>query len=315
MPLKFLHPRFWLIWFGIALLRLIVLLPWGWQMSIGKSLGKILYHASPSRRKVSCVNLTIAFPSLAQKEIITLNKEHFISLGQSLMDSALSWWGSDAQVKKLAHIEGLEYFQQAISEGQIILLGTHFNSLEIGGRIFATRAPMHAVYRPHQNELLEYLVAKKRTEQYGKTISKHNIREMIKSIKNGDATWYATDQNYRAKGSILVPFFGIDAPTNPSTHRLSKITKAKVIPLFTMRLLGNKKDKREGYLLRILPPLDNFPTDDAYQDVLRLNHILEEQIKEFPSQYLWTHKRYKHYPSEGKDFYKDYLLNNETGCS
>jgi len=187
--------------------------------------------------------------------------------------------------------------------------------MEIGGRIFAARTPLHAVYRPHQNELLEYMVAKKRNEQYGKTISKYNIREMIKSIKNGDAAWFATDQNYREKGSILVPFYGVEAPTNPSTHRLSKMLKAQVIPAFTMRLMGDDSDKRKGYLVRFVPPLENFPTDDACQDILRLNHILEEQIKEFPAQYLWSHKRYKHYASENKDFYKEYLINNKTGCS
>jgi KDO2-lipid IV(A) lauroyltransferase len=315
MPLKFFHPKYWLIWLGIALLRLIVLLPWGWQMSIGKGLGKLLYAVSPSRRKVSCVNLSIAFSSLSPKETTKLNKAHFVSLGQSLMDSALSWWGSDAQVKQLTHIEGFEHYQKAISEGRIMFVGAHFNSMEIGGRIFSAQAPVHAVYRPHQNELLEYIVAKKRTEQYGKTISKYKIREMIKSIKNGDAAWYATDQNYREKGSMLIPFFGVDAPTNPSTHRLSKIMKAKVIPVFTMRLMGNGIDQRKGYLLRFLPPLENFPTDGEYQDVLRLNHIIEEQIREYPPQYLWSHKRYKHYASENKDFYKDYLLNHETGCS
>jgi len=315
MPLHLFHPRFWLIWLGIALLRLIVLLPWGWQMSIGKGLGKLLYYASQSRRKVSCINLNIAFPQLPPKDITKLNKEHFVSLGQSLIDSALSWWGSDAQVEKLTHIEGLEYFKNAKNEGRIMLVGAHFNSMEIFGRIFAAQTPLHVVYRPHQNDLLEYLVAKKRTEQYGKTISKYNIREMIKSIKNGYAAWYATDQNYRAKGSILVPFFGVDAPTNPSTHRISKMMKAKVIPVFTMRLMGNGTDKRKGYLVRFVPPLDKFPSDDEFKDVLRLNHILEEQIKEFPAQYLWSHKRYKHYATENKDFYKDYLKNHEINCS
>ena len=179
MPLKYLHPRFWLIWLGIGLLRLIILFPWDWQMSIGKVLGKILYSAAPSRRKVSCINLCIAFPELSPDEISQLNKEHFISLGQSLIDSALSWWGSEAQIKKLTHIEGLDNFQKNFGEKRIMLIGAHFTSMEIGGRIFASLAPLHAVYRPHQNELLEYIVAKKRTEQYGKTISKYNIIYII----------------------------------------------------------------------------------------------------------------------------------------
>jgi KDO2-lipid IV(A) lauroyltransferase len=166
--------------------------------------------------------------------------------------------------------------------------------------------PLHVVYRSHQNKLLDYLVDQKRNLHYGKAIPKSKIREMIKSIKNGFPTWYATDQNYRLKGSILVPFFGVNAPTNSGTCRLAKMTKAKIIPGIAVRL-NDKNDSRKGYLLRFYPPLDNFPSDDPYKDTLRLNKIIEEQIKDFPSQYLWTHKRYKNYDGEG-DFYKDYLF-------
>ena len=183
----------------------------------------------------------------------------------------------------------------------------------MGGRIIAQHMPIHGVYRPHQNKLIDYLVDLQRNKQYGKVIPKNNIRDMIKSIKSGFPVWYATDQNYRKKGSILVPFFGVDAPTNPGTSRLARMTNAKIIPCVSVRLNSNS-DPRKGYLLRLLPPLEDFPTKDAYQDTKRLNKIIEEQIQDFPSQYLWTHKRYKHYAEEKKDFYKDYLSKHESMC-
>jgi len=311
MPSKFYHPRYWFIWMGIGLLWLISHLPWSWQMFIGKGLGKLLYLTISKRRRVSCINLQIAFPELDDKQLIALNKAHFISIARALMDSALSWWGSKSKVASLTHIEGMEHLEKARKEGNVMLVGAHFTSLEMGGRIVAAHVPIDTVYRPHQNDLLEYIVAKKRAKQYGKTIPKSNIRQMLKSIKSGNVAWYATDQNYRLKGSILVPFFGEDAPTNPSTARIAKMTKAQVIPIFTMRLYGegNKKgdDNRSGYLLRILPPVADFPSGDEYQDTLRLNRIIEEQIKEFPEQYLWSHERYKFYQSENRNFYKDYI--------
>lgn len=306
MPITFLHPRFWPTWIGITILRLIVLLPWHWQMSIGSGIGKLLYQVLPSRRKISQINLQIAFTELNNSDIEKLNREHFISLGQGLIEAALGWWGTDKQITSLAHIEGIEYLKEGLKNNKVILLGTHFASLEMGGRLLAKHMALHAVYRPHQNALIEHLVAKQRSNQYGKAIPKTNIREMIKSINNGFPSWYATDQNYRKKGSILVPFFGIDAPTNPGTSRLAKITKALVIPCISVRLL-NKKEPRKGYLLRFYPPLDNFPSTSPLDDTTRLNQIIEEQIKEFPEQYLWTHKRYKHYKKENKDFYKEYL--------
>ena len=287
-------------------------------MALGKWMGKLLYISLPARRKISCINLKIAFPELSQKELEILNRKHFVSMGQGLVEAALGWWGSDKKIRKLAHSEGLEHIDKALKDGPVILIGAHFFSLEVGARIMAQHMPIHALYRPHQNELIEYLVAIKRDSQYGKAIPKTRMRDMIKSIKSGFPVWYATDQNYRAKSSILVPFFGIDAPTNPGTSRLAKMTGAKVIPSITVRLLDDK-DGRKGYLIRSLPPLEDFPSDDALKDTSRLNQILEELIREFPEQYLWTHKRYKYYASENRDFYKEFNAaqnkNKDSTCS
>ena len=313
MPLEFLHPRYWPTWLGIMLLRLSVFLPWRVQMALGSGLGSVLYRLLPSRRKISCINLEIAFPALSPKERESINHQHFISLGQGLFEAALGWWGSTQKIEKLTHTEGMEHLEEALKEGSVILLGAHFVSIEMGGRIVAQHMPVHGVYRPHQNKLIDYLVDQQRNKQYGKVIPKNNIRDMIKSLKSGFPVWYATDQNYRKKGSILVPFFGVDAPTNPGTSRLAKMTKAKILPCMSVRL-NNETDQRKGYLFKVLPALENFPTDDAYTDTKRLNKIIEDQIQDYPSQYLWTHKRYKHYASEGQDFYKKYMANTSTDC-
>ena len=309
MPLKLFHPRFWLTWLSVAILRLLILLPWSWQMKIGKVLGILLYKVLPSRRKISCINLEIAFPQLNSKELAELNRDHFISMGQGTLEAAMGWWGSDSKIKKYAHIEGLDYLENSLESNKVILLGAHFINLEIGGRIMAQNIPLHSTYRPHQNQLIEHLVATQRSSKYGKTIPKHNIREMIKSVKGGFPTWYATDQNYRGKGSINVPFFGVDAPSNPGTSRLAKMTGAQIMPAICVRL-NSDKDSRKGYLVKFLPALENFPSDDLYKDTKRLNHIIEDFIKDYPEQYLWTHKRYKHYATENRDFYAEYLSNN-----
>lgn len=314
MPLTFFHPRFWPTWLGVAILRLLILLPWSWQMALGKVLGILLYKILPSRRKISCINLEIAFPDLDNKALAELNRNHFISMGQGALEAALGWWGSDKLIKKLTHLEGLEYLENTLKTDKVILLGAHFVCIEVGGRIMAQNIPLHGTYRPHQNDLIDYLVEKQRSSKYGKVIPKHNIREMIRSLKKGSPLWYATDQNFRGKGSINVPFFGVDSPSNPGTSRLAKMTGAKIIPAISVRL-NNNTDKRKGYLVKFLPPLDNFPSGDLYKDTKRLNQVLENLIKDYPEQYLWTHKRYKHYAEENKDFYKNYINENPTsGC-
>lgn len=314
MPLKFIHPRFWPTWLGVAVLRLLIMLPWSLQMSIGKALGLLLYKALPSRRKISCINLEIAFPELNKKELTDLNRDHFISMGQGVLEAGLGWWGSDKKIKSLTHIEGIEYLENTIENDNVILLGAHFVCIEVGGRMMAQHIPVHGTYRPHQNKLIEYLVAQQREVKFGKAVPKTDVRGMIRSIKSRNPTWYATDQNYRGASSILAPFFGIEAPSNPGTSRLAKMGKAKVIPTISVRL-NDPKESRKGYLLKFLAPLEGFPSKDLYEDTKRLNHIIEEFIKEYPDQYLWTHKRYKHYKTENKDFYQDYLnANPESNC-
>jgi len=253
------------------------------------------------RRRICCINLELAFPELSTAERDQLNREHFISLGRGVFETTLSWWGKQNKINSLAHFEGEEYLQQALAEKKgVVLLSAHFTSLEMGGRILSAKTPLHVVYRRHQNALIEALVAKMRERRYGKAIPKDNIRDMIRSLKQGFPVWYAQDQSFRDKRSIDVPFFGTKASTNTGTSRIAGMTQAKIVPFFTVRVQGS----REGYLLRFLPALDNFPSGDIENDTLRINQLIEEQVREFPAQYLWTHKRYK---SKTTDFYSHYL--------
>ncbi len=310
--MTYFHPRYWLVWLGLGLLRLTASLPWRLQMALGKGLGIVFYTLLKKRRKICCINLELVFPHLTLNERKALNQQHFISLAQGFLEASLSWWGSDQTLKPLLHTEGEEHLTEALKKGEnILLLSAHFTSLELGGRLLTLLYPelqLHVVYRPHQNKLIEHQIAKVRTKRYGKAITNAQIREMLKSLKSGFPLWYAQDQSYRGKNSVVVPFFGIPTSTNSATSRFAKLSGATVIPFFTVRL----GDKNDGYLLRFLPPINDFPGKNAEQDTTRINQLIESQVKEFPEQYLWTHKRFK---SKDKDFYQHYSQSHpESNC-
>lgn len=306
----FLHPRYWLVWLGMGLLRLITLLPWKAQMVLGSGLGKLLFVTFKKRRQISCINLELVFPELNSVERENLNRKHFISLTQGFFEAANSWWGTEATLKPLLQVEGEAYFDNALDKGKgVILLSAHFTSLELGGRLLSIlkpETPLHVVYRPHQNLLIESIVTNVRARRYGKAIPRNKIRDMIKSLRSGSPLWYAQDQSFRGKNSVVVPFFNIPTATNSATSRFAALSGAPVIPFFTVR------NSESEYLLRFLPPIDDFPSDNIEQDTLRINQLIESQIKEFPEQYLWTHKRFK---TRSTDFYQDYVQNNpESTC-
>ncbi len=290
-----LHPRYWPTWLGMGVLWLVVQLPWRMQMGLGKGLGLLMFHTLQRRRYICCVNLELAFPELSPAERQALNRRHFISLGQGLLETALSWWGSEKELHQLAHLEGIEHLQQAHAHGGVVLLSAHFTSLELGGRMLAPYLPLHVVYRPHQNPVIEQLVARLRAKRYGKAISRDHIRTMLHSLKQGHAVWYAQDQHFDQKNSLYLPFFGVDAATNTATTRIAELGKAQVVPFFTVRT-------QTGYLLRFLPPLEDFPGESVHTDTARINQIIEQQVREFPEQYLWTHRRYKTSPEGGNRY-------------
>ena len=299
----FIHPKYWFSWIGVGFLWLMSQLPWRWQMKLGGAIGKALYHLIPKRRRVCLINLRIAFPQKTDQEVEIIAKDHFASLGKGMFDSTFSWWGDNKKLKKLSHIDGFDHLRFAQNTKQpIILLGSHFTSMEVIGNILSQHIKHCFVYRPHQNKLLDHISIKQREERYGKAIPKHDIKGMIKMLKQGKAVWYAPDQQFHGRNHLMVPFFGVEAPTNPGTSRLARLSNAVVLPIFCTR--EEQVRNKLGYTLHIMAPLNNFPSDNLYNDTLVINKIFEEQILNHTEQYLWTHKRYKGCSINGENIYK-----------
>jgi KDO2-lipid IV(A) lauroyltransferase len=285
-----LAPRHWPTWFGLSLGWIISQLPYGLQMLLGRGLGKLCYWLLKSRRHVVEVNLRLAFPKMSEPDRAEMVRAHFSSAGQGIIETLLCWWGSNARVKKLAHFEGLEHLQAAIATGRgILLLSAHFTSLELGVRMSTMHADVTAMYRPPNNPVIDRVMRASRERHVGKdVIPKSNIRGLIRSLREGQAVWYAPDQSARNKFSAMVPFFGVPAMTNLATNRLAKMSNAIVLPFFTLR-----RDDGQGYRVLILPPLADFPGDDEIADALRVNQVIEKVVKEAPEQYFWLHRRFK----------------------
>ena len=86
------------------------------------------------------------------------------------------------------------------------------------------------------------------------------------------------------------------AATITGLSRLAKATEATVLPCRTRRDEG-------GYTLVIDPPLADFPSADPAADAVRMNQLIEAQIRRQPHQYFWMHKRFKSRPPGEPDLY------------
>lgn len=286
------HPRYWPVWLGLALGWLLAQAPYSLQMACGKLLGRLAWHFAARRRHIAETNIRLCFPGLSPAEQQQLVKDHFNSLGQGIVETAMSWWTPASRLKPLAHIEGLEHLDRALEQGKgVILLSAHFVNLEIGGRLLALHRPFHVLYREHKNPAFESVMRKAREHHFEKAISRDDMRGMIRSLKQNMPVWYAPDQNYGRENSVFVQFFGQTAATITATSRLARMTGAQVVPFFQYR-----RTEGDGYQLQLLPALQDFPTDDEAADSQRINDLIESLVRQHPEQYLWVHRRFKTQP-------------------
>lgn len=297
----FLHPKFWGIWLGLGMLKVFSWLPYSAKFSVGRALGKLMFWLAPKRRKIALTNIQIAFPEKSTQQQTNLLKAHFSSLGISIIEMAIVWFGDhkhnheNAFERGLVEFIGHENLQAAQAQGKgVLILAPHFTTLEVTGLFVSFLTNYHAVYRPHDNPLMDYLIAKGRSIQFdnGETVepvSNSNTRKMLKVLRVGESMTFLPDQRYRAKGSISVPFFDKPCPSNSATSKIAKLTGCAVVPTFTRRI---ETDNKVYYEVEFLPALTDFPSGDDVADTLRLHQLYEHAIRQAPEQYLWVHNRW-----------------------
>ena len=292
--IAFLHPRYWLMWLGFALLWLIAQLPYVVLLLLGRVLGRLMLLVATSRRHIVTRNLELCFPELSPAERERLLRKNFESTAIAFFEMAISWWWSKARLRKLAHVEGLEYLQQAQAAGQgVILMAVHFTTLEIGATLLGQVHTIDGMYREHDNAFFDYVQrhSRERHNLDATAIERDDVRGMLKVLRSGRAIWYAPDQDYGRKQSIFVPLFGVMAATVTATTKFARLGRAQVVPFTQERLADGS-----GYRLVIHPPLQNFPGESEEADCLRINQWIESVVRANPEQYLWAHRRFKTRP-------------------
>ena len=278
---------------------LVAHLPFGWQLRIGAALGWLMYNLAKRKRHIAKTNIALAFPKLSAQEQANLLRDNFRSSGIALVEVGLSWWGSKKRLQRLLRIEGLEHIQQALKAGNgAIMLGGHFTTLIICGRLLAMELPFNIVIKKAHNVLFEAMMVHFRSQQYESLIDTTDMRGLLKTLRNNKVCWYAPDQDFGNRQSVFAQFMGINTVTLTTTARLSKSTRASVVYIDFERLPGT-----QGYRLKLHPALEGFPSGDDIKDARRVNELIEHHVHEVPDQYLWIHRRFKTRPEGELGFY------------
>ncbi|QHM73608.1 kdo(2)-lipid IV(A) palmitoleoyltransferase [Mixta intestinalis] len=295
-----LHPRYWLNWFGLIVLFLLVQLPFPMIERLGVWMGRTSMRFLPRRVRITRRNLELCFPDLSPYELDQRIVHNFESLGMGLMETGMAWFWPDSRVKRWFTVNGLHNLQAAQQNKRgALIIGVHFMSLELGGRTMGLCQPMMAMYRPHNSKLMEWVQTKGRTRSNKAMIDRRDLRGMVKALKQGEAVWFAPDQDYGPKGSVFAPLFAVpQAATTSGTFMLARLARPAMITVVLIR-----KERGQGYELVIQPQLEDYPLDDEQAAAAYMNKIIEREILRAPSQYLWLHRRFKTRPTGTASLY------------
>ena len=278
------------MWLAFAAMWLAAQLPWVLQRALGTLIGALALRLAGARRRAATINLALCFPEKSPAQRDVLLRENFRDFGIGLFEFARAWWGSADPMRRTVRIEGREHLDALCAQGRgVLMVSGHFMTLEMSGRLLCDHVPLAGMYRRHRSEVFEWAVKRGRLRYAAAMFSNEEIRPAMRHLKQGGLLWYAPDQDMRGKDTVFAPFFGVPAATITATHQFARLSGCAVVPFF---------HRREGadYVLRIAPPLADFPSGDAVADSARVNAAIEAMVREAPSQYLWLHRRFKRRP-------------------
>lgn len=295
---EYLKPMYWRTWLAIAGLELSQQLTVKQRNWSGRALGAGLHRLISPRRRVVETNLRLCFPEMSEPARAQMAKEIFREHGLALLETALSWHLPPAELFRRTRFVGVDNVQSALEQGRgVIILGSHFTVLDMGIAMLGRAAPVHMVYRPHNNPLFNLWINRGRRNFAAEVIESGDMRRVVRCLKEGKLVWFAPDQDEGERHSVYASFFGVSAATVTSTARLARMTGAAVVPVG----LHRRATQGQQYEVEFFPPLASFPTGDADQDAALVNAAHERAIRKYPAQYMWVHRRFKTHP-RGKNF-------------
>lgn len=287
-------------WFYLGLYKLfgfkLRLFPRSWIIVMMRSIAWFAYHVSSKHRKIIQTNLDIAFnKKLTPKE----QKEYGISAFMNLLDTTLGIIKRDGMQKEEViqnvTFEGDEIIKRYQESGQKIIFVTgHQGNWELLSQAIAIKFDLTlvGVGRELDSKLMDRILKENRERFNVEMVYKKGaMKGCIRALSKGKAIGMLVDQSIKLSQSINVNFFGKPATHTPLASILSRKFAIDLIPVFI------STEDYINYHIKIYEPIPTIRTEDQKEDLAKLTQaqadIMEQVIRENPSQWFWMHKRWK----------------------
>ncbi len=294
------HPRYLGYWLILGILWLLVKLPQSWRMAIGSGLGRVLFKLMSYRSRISKINIDKVYPEKSEDERKALLKAFSQSLGKGIIETGMAWFGLQNDLQARCILEADEDALVLLRDPKqpVILIGLHSTLLELGMRLLGFYVNSAGMYKPMRNDFFNEWIKQHRAKAATELVHFKDMRHTLSLLKAGGNLWYALDQDMGPRVSVFAPFFGIQAASVDVLPKLRQLTGARWVPVFIWREAGDRR-----YVIKIYPEIKSKEEDSAVDIMTQVNAIFEREIRQYPEQYYWVHRRFKHQPNKQKHDY------------
>ncbi|MCI6159516.1 MAG: lysophospholipid acyltransferase family protein [Selenomonadaceae bacterium] len=284
----------------MALSWVVCRTPYRLLMGIGRVLGN-LYYLFVKKERERAVRQMMEALHMTEAEARHTVRESFVNLARNVLEILYMPHLNERNFRQYIEIDHLEILKKALAEkkGVVILTG-HIGTWEWLSAAFTLNGlPVTAIAKPQPNmqftEVLNALRDTIHVEIFSRGTSE--LLAAARALKKGKILGFLADQDAGPGGAFL-PFLGKTASTPMGPAVFSRKFSSPVVPAFILR---QPNGRHKVVIKDIMRYEDTGDTDkDLFDFTARMTKIVEEIVRENPTQWLWFQKRWNTKPEEQK---------------
>lgn len=261
----------------------------------------IIYNLLGYRKKIVRSNLRKAFPHKSEDDLKWIEKRFYKHFCDITLEAFKSLSISSEEMQKRMVFKNLDVLTQFEKGNRsVIIMCGHYASwewmLSIG---YHTVSQGYGIYTPIMNKYLNKLIIKIRKKHRGDLISRYSAIQQIKNLHdegNIAVFGFVSDQSPRPKPkSYWRPFLGVKVPVFVGAEMVARELDFGVVYAKINRV-------KRGYYEASFELISDQPKKTKLNRITdTFTEWLEQDIYSDPTQYLWTHKRFKHADKASQD--------------
>ncbi len=275
-------------------------LPRKWLYSFAHSVARLAYYIAAKQRRIALESLEIAFSNqldMLKREAIA--RECFQNMAKSGVE-LLYILEAPQIAKDLVRIEGKGYLDEALSKGNgVIAVSAHFGNFPLElTKLRQDGYKVNVILRRMRDDKVEDFLEKRRQmmgiHSIHSTPRQACVDNSLKALRNNEVLFIQLDQNF-GTGGVFVTFFGIQAATAIGPVILALRTQAPIIPMFIVR----EPDNSHRIIIKPEVIIEKKDTQEEtiQYNIQKITSIIESQIRKYPQEWGWIHRRWKSRPT------------------